>query len=180
MSRSRLGAALRGLALGVTLSATPAWAHSGPPYPIVSNRIVGAYKVSIWTDPDASDDGSLQGKFWVTLEPSNRRAAIPADTRAHLSIRPLDRTGPSETAAAAPVDGDPSQQYVALLMDHEGRFGVHLTVGGALGRAEIEAEVEATYDSRPPPIMLIVYAIPFLLVGLLWAKLLRQRRRARG
>lgn len=180
MSRSRLPAAVGGLALTVALGATPTWAHSGPPYPIVSNRVVGAYKVSIWTDPDASDDRSPEGKFWVTLEPSSRGASIPADTQARLSIRPIDREGPIETAAAAPVDGDPSQQYIAFLMDHEGRFGVHLTVGGALGRAEIDAEVEATYDSRPPPSTLVLYAIPFLLVGLLWTKLLRQRRRAGG
>jgi len=29
-------------------------AHSGPPFPIVSDRIAGAYRVSVWADPDAT------------------------------------------------------------------------------------------------------------------------------
>jgi hypothetical protein len=27
-------------------------AHSGPPFPIVSSQIAGAYDIAIWADPD--------------------------------------------------------------------------------------------------------------------------------
>jgi hypothetical protein len=40
----------------------------------------------------------------------------------------------------------------------------------------VEADVEATYDTRPPPYMLFVYALPFLAVGALWLKAMRSRR----
>jgi len=30
----------------------------------------GQYKISIWTDPDATDDGSAAGKFWVMVDPA--------------------------------------------------------------------------------------------------------------
>src|SRR4051812_31418996 len=31
-------------------------AHSGPPFPIVTDQQAGAYRVTVWTDPDATDD----------------------------------------------------------------------------------------------------------------------------
>jgi hypothetical protein len=40
--------------------------------------------------------------------------------------------------------------------------------------------VDATYDLRPPPFMLVVYAVPFLLAGLLWMKLLLRRTSGAG
>ena len=89
-------------------------AHSGPPYPILSNRIVGAYDISIWSDPDSTDDKTAAGKFWVVLEPASRGGSIPSGTRANVTIRPLDRPGQSQTGQANPVDGSASRQFVAL------------------------------------------------------------------
>jgi hypothetical protein len=156
-----------------------AFAHSGPPFPIVSDRIAGPYRLSIWTDPDTTDDGMPAGQFWVTLDPATGAGAIPAGTRATLSIRPLDRDGPARTAQAAPVDGSPARQFIALLMDHEGPFAVHLIVDGPLGRAEVDSQVDATYDLRPSPAMLAVYVFPFVAVGALWVKVLLRRRHLR-
>ena len=83
-------------------------------------------------------------------------------------------------AAAKPVDGDRSRQFAALVMDHEGAYGVRVVVTGAWGRAEVTTGVEATYDLRPAPALLAVYLLPFLLVGFLWTKRLLQRRRGRS
>ena len=82
-----------------------------------------------------------------------------------------------QSGPANPVNGLISRQFVALLMDHEGPFAVRVVVTGPLGRAEVESQVDATYDLRPPPIMLAVYVFPFLAVGALWVKVLRRRRR---
>jgi len=153
-------------------------AHSGPPFPVVSNRIVGAYDISIWSDPDSTDDGTAGGRFWLVLEGVNRGTAIPAGTRATVTIRPLDREGPPQRGEASPTDGAVSRQFIALLMDHEGRFSVQLTVDGPLGRAEIEAQVDATYDARPSPYLMAVYLFPFVSLGAIWVKLLLRRRRA--
>ena len=156
------------------------FAHSGPPFPIVTDAIRGPYTISIWTDPDATDDGSLGGQFWIVIAPSTKGLAIPPDTRATVSVQPDGATQPSPhlTSVAAPVRGDVTNQFGAVLMDHEGPYAVHVEVTGPLGRAVVDAMVDATYDLRPPPYMLIWYLVPFLLVGLLWGRLLLRRRAA--
>ena len=156
-------------------------AHSGPPFPIVTDRVVGAYSVSIWTDPDATDDQTAAGKFWVTLQPAARRTALPESTQVHVSVTPLDRAGPQRTATAERVSGDVKRHFAALLLDHEGRYGVHVTIGGPLGTANVDADTDATYDLRPRPILTVLFIAPFILVGFVWGKLLIKRKMsARG
>jgi hypothetical protein len=154
-------------------------AHSGPPYPIVSDRAAGPYVVSIWTDPDTTDDGSPGGQFWVRIQRLADDGAVPDGTRATVKIKPLDRNGPELAQLAAPVRGDVANQFAALVMDHEGPFAVHVAIDGRLGTASIEATADATYDLRPPPALLALYLLPFLLVGWLWGRLLQRRRSAR-
>ncbi len=151
-------------------------AHAGPPYPIVTDRRAGAYSISIWTDPDATDDGTAGGQFWVVIDPVGDHGLPPA-TRAQLSLRPLSRDGVTQQAAAEPVRSDPGNQFAALVMDHEGPYAVAVAISGPLGEASIEAQAEATYDLRPPPYMLAWYLLPFILAGLLWGRLLFRRRR---
>jgi hypothetical protein len=155
-------------------------AHSGPPFPILSDQIAGAYRISIWADPDATDDGSAAGQFWVMLQPARAdMAAIPADTRVEVAIRPLDRPAAAQSGRAGPVNADPARQFVALLMDHEGPFGVRVTVDGPLGAADVQASTDATYDLRPRPMLLALFILPFVLVGVVWGKLLIRRRMQR-
>jgi hypothetical protein len=153
-------------------------AHSGPPFPIVQDRIVGAYKVSIWTDPDATDDQTAAGKFWITVQPAVRGAAVPDGTRVQVSIAPLDRAGAERTAHAERLNADVQRQFAALVMDHEGRYGVHVQIDGPLGTADVESQADATYDLRPRPILTLVFVAPFLLVGFVWGKLLITRTMA--
>lgn len=166
------------LAGALSLTSRDLAAHDGPPFPIVSDRVAGAYRLSIWTDPDTTDDGSAGGQFWVRLEGEGDRT-LPPETRATVSIRPLDRPGPELRAAAAPVRGDVANQFAALRMDHEGRFAVQVIVDGPLGGIEVTSEVEATYDLRPPAYLLVLYLAPFVAVGLLWLRLIVSRRAAR-
>jgi hypothetical protein len=151
-------------------------AHSGPPFPIVSNHVSGPYSISIWTDPDTTDDGTAGGQFWIVVDSAKRGEALPAATTAHVTIRPLDRPGPPATAAAAPEAGNAGRQFAALVMDHEGRYAVHVVVDGPSGRGEASGEVDATYDLRPPPVLIAVYLLPFVALGALWVKVLLRRR----
>lgn len=153
-------------------------AHAGPPFPIVTDRVAGPYRISVWSDPDATDDGSAGGQFWVIVEPSREGQRLPPDTRVSVSIAPRSRNGDTLSGTAAPENADATRHFVALLMDHEGPYGVQTTVRGPLGEASVDAEVEATYDLRPPPLTIAVYLLPFLLVGGLWLKLLARRRSA--
>lgn len=151
-------------------------AHDGPPFPIVSDQRAGAYVVSIWTDPDATDDGSAGGQFWVQMQLAGSDGSLPDATRATLGVRPVVRTAPMMSAQAEPVRGDVTNQFAAVVMDHEGRFAVEVSIDGPAGPATIRAEVDATYDLRPPPVLLVVYALPFVLAGGLWIRLLIKRR----
>jgi hypothetical protein len=172
IARSRLAAA----AWMVAACGQAALAHDGPPFPIVSDQRAGAYVVSIWTDPDATDDGSAGGQFWVQLQLADGKAAVPAATRATVGLRPVARTAPMLSARTEPVRGDVTNQFAAVVMDREERFAVEVTIDGPAGRAMVMSEVDATYDLRPPPFMLAVYALPFLLAGVLWMRLLIKRR----
>jgi hypothetical protein len=159
-------------------AARPAGAHDGPPYPIISNQLFGAYRISVWTDPDTTDDGTPGGQFWVMIDPADAGTPLPPDLRAQVTVRSLDRPGDALTASATPISSDPSRQFAALLMDHEGRFSVRVEVESVAGRVSMDSEVQATYDLRPSRLVLVVYLIPFLLVGFLWTMLLIRRRRA--
>jgi hypothetical protein len=151
-------------------------AHDGPPFPIVSDKISGSYAIDVWADPDATDDGSAGGQFWITVKRADTRRAAPANTTVRVAIRPLDRDGAELTATAAPVRGDITNQFAALVMAHEGPFSVRVTVDGPLGNTAIEARADATYDLRPPAYMLFWYAMPFVVAGALWIRLLVKRR----
>jgi hypothetical protein len=152
-------------------------AHSGPPYPIVSGRVLGAYNISIWTDPDTTDEGTPAGRFWIEIASADGKTAIPAGTQAAVSIRPLDREGPTHDGRAEPVKGNVARQFVALLMDHEGPFAVHAAIDGPLGRVAVDSKVDATYDLRPAPWLIALYLFPFVAIGALWGKVLLRRRR---
>lgn len=168
--------------LGLLLAghSRPAAAHDGPPFPIVSDHVSGAYVIDVWTDPDSTDDGTAGGQFWVVLDRAGTPGEPPPGTIVTVSIRPRSREGPWRTGRAEAVDGRVSRQFATLVMDHEGRFDVRVDVDGPLGRAEAAAWVDATYDLRPPPVMLVLYLMPFLAVGVLWMKLLIKRRRSAG
>ena len=169
------------LAAGLLTAAPhPAAAHDGPPFPIVTGHEAGAYEIEVWTDPDATDDGSAGGQFWVMLEPRDVGSEIPAGTTVDVSIRAAGAGGPWQTMRAEPVDGRVSRQFAGLVMDREGRFDVRVEVAGPLGGATSAAWVDATYDLRPPPAMLVLYLLPFLAIGVLWTKMLLRRRRVRS
>lgn len=159
-------------------AASPVLAHSGPPFPIVSTQTFGPYQVSVWTDPDTTDNGTAAGRFWITVKPAGADAAPPPATRVHVAIAPTDRAGATHEADATTAANDASQYFLALLMDHEGPFSVHVAIDGPRGHADVESSVQATYDLRPAPMLMIVFAMPFVLVGFLWIKLLLRRRAA--
>ena len=176
----------RAFVAAIALVATTLRAHSGPPFPIVTDVVRGPYTISIWTDPDATDDGSAGGQFWVMLALSPKDARIPPETRVTVSARgiagPPDKYGgrsprPAVSAVAAPVRDDTANQFAALRMDREGPYEIRVDVDGPLGRAVIDSRVDATYDLRPPPYMLAWYLAPFLLVGFLWTRLLLRRQK---
>jgi hypothetical protein len=156
-------------------SARVAEAHSGPPYPIISNQATGGYSVSVWTDPDTTDDETKAGKFWVTMYRKGGEDVVPADTISELTLTPTDRQGPALMARSSLLQ-DASHQYAILRLDHEGPYHVHVAIAGPLGSVALESDVQATYDLRPARWLIALYVLPFALAGFLWVKLLLRRR----
>jgi hypothetical protein len=167
------------LALMLASLCVRASGHSGPPYPILSDQVAGPYLISIWTDPDTTDDGSAGGQFWIRIHLVDG-GEVPSQTRARVSIGAVDRLESAREASASPVNGDITNQFAALEMDHEGSFGVLVRVEGPRGRAAVTSSVDATYDLRPSRVLLLIYLVPFVLVGLLWGRLLMRRRAMRS
>jgi hypothetical protein len=172
MIRSRAAVTL---ALTLVACSAGVLGHSGPPYPIVSDQVAGPYRISIWTDPDTTDDGSPGGQFWIRIHLAGG-GDLPPETRATVSISAVDQLESARTASASPVRGDITNQFAAVVMDHEGPFRVRVRVDGPRGGATVDSSVDATYDLRPPRSLLLLYLVPFVLVGLLWGKLLMRRR----
>jgi len=153
--------------------ADSAIAHDGPPYPIVTDRRAGPYVMSVWTDPDTTDDGSPGGQFWVTFG-ANRAGGQSRDV--HVTITATPQRGGPEQSVEATINSSGSQ-FGALVLDHEGRFRIDVRARGPQGEGGVSAEVDATYDLRPAPFVVVLYAVPFVLVGALWVRLLLRRRR---
>jgi len=156
-------------------SADHTHSHSGPIVPIVSNRVIGAYQVTVWSDPGTTNDQTAAGRFWVTLHPADRRAPLPEETHVSVAVTPADRSGPARVVPAM-RDRDPSTFFAAVVLDHEGPFCVHVAIAGPLGIAEIDAAVEAEYDQRPGRWLIVLSVMPFVLMGGLWIALFLRRR----
>ena len=157
--------------------ATPsrAVAHDGPPYPIVSDQRAGPYVISVWTDPDTTDDGRPGGQFWVTFEPDGS-GAPGGSAQVTITATPLrGGTGVSVDASA----NSSGSRFGALVLDHEGRFRIDVHARGPRGEGDVSAEVDATYDLRPTPFVVALYALPFVLAGALWIRVLVRRRAER-
>jgi hypothetical protein len=97
-----------------------------------------------------------------------------------VTITPVNRDGPVRSASASPVRGDTTNQFAAVVMDHEGPYAVRVNIDGPLGAATVTASVDATYDMRPPRVLLVLYLLPFVLAGLLWGRLLIRRRSSKS
>jgi hypothetical protein len=67
--------------------------------------------------------------------------------------------------------------YGALVMDHEGPYGIDVRVDGPAGSTSVQTRVDATYDLRPSPFTAALYLLPFVMVGLLWIRVLMRRAR---
>ena len=163
-------------ALAIVMGGDSVRAHNGPPYPVLQNRMAGNYQLALWADPDASDDGSAEGRFWVIVNSARQGVALPPDTQVKVSIWPVDQRNTVSSATARPEEHEASRWFVAFAIEHEGAYGVKASIDGPLGPAEVETVVNAEYDQRPRPIVVTLFVLPFLLIGFVWLKMLLRRR----
>jgi len=159
---------IAGLALLLAI-ALPAGAHNGPPFPIIVDRHVGPYLISLWTHPDVGI-----GMFWVMLEPPTR---LTQDLKIQIGVQPVSGRLPEKRYAARLDSSSAQEQYIVEVpFDAQELWRVHVLLDSSSGHGESTATVEVT----PPGLGrwdLLLYASPFAAVAFLWIRALARRRR---
>jgi hypothetical protein len=144
----------------VLVFARTLYAHEGPPFPLFVDQKVENYVVSIWTDPDVGT-----ALFFVILN-----GEPPNDLRVQIGVQPVSGRLQEVFYPAERENVQGRVQYKSLVQfDAQEMWRVRVQLQSAQsGNAETVATVEAT----PPGYGrwdLLIYLVPFLAVGLLWA-----------
>jgi hypothetical protein len=144
-------------------------AHEGPPFPLFVDQKTGRYVVSVWTDPDVGT-----ALFFVIIN-AEKPAELPADLRVQLAVQPVSGRLPEAFYSTVRENLQGQTQYRAdVHFDAQELWRVRVRLESAAGNAETVATVEAT----PPGYGrwdLLLYLVPFLAVGLLWAMALLRK-----
>jgi hypothetical protein len=156
----------------VTIGMVIASAHEGPPFPLVVDQKADRYVVSVWTDPDVGT-----ALFFVILNAPEP----PADLRVQIGVQPVSGRLPEAFYAAERENVQGQVQYrTQVHFDAEELWRVRVRLESAQGNGETIATVEAT----PPGYGrwdLLVYLLPFVAIGVLWAvAMLRRIKRRTG
>jgi hypothetical protein len=166
-SRSRQRLVL--LTAFVVCTSRGAFAHNGPPFPIIENRPVGPVIISVWTNPDVGT-----GSFFVLIDPL-AGGKIPSDLKVDVAVQPLSGRLPEKAYAAWRENLRGQVEYKTLVpFDAQEMWRVRVTLSSAEGSGEAVTNVEVT----PPGLGkwdLLLYLLPFLGVGFLWFKAVRRR-----
>lgn len=168
----------RALLLGLCLiGITPgSEAHEGPPFPIIVDREVGPYLVSVWTDPDIGI-----GTFFVVMEPNpeSESGQLSKEISAiKVGVEPVSgRLEEKVYDAEAQPARRGARYWVEVEFDKGEMWKVRVIIEGGGWGDELTSEVEATPDGAMGPLSILVYAIPFVGLGILWIRAIIIRRR---
>ena len=148
-------------------------AHEGPPFPLFVDQKVDRYVVSLWTDPDVGD-----ALFFVIVNP---QAQLPPDLHVQIGVQPASGRLPEAFYPGERESVSGQVQFRSLVhFDAEELWRVRVRLQSSTGNAETSTTVEAT----PPGYGrwdLLVYLLPFLAVGVLWAiAMIRKTKRTSG
>ena len=148
-------------------------AHEGPPFPLFVDQKVDGYVISLWTDPDVGD-----ALFFVIV---SAPAQLPPDFQVQIAVQPASGRLPEAFYAGNRENVSGQVQYRAVVhFDAEELWRVRVRLQSSAGTTETTATVEAT----PPGYGrwdLLVYLLPFLAVGVLWAvAMIRKTKRRTG
>ncbi len=146
-------------------------AHEGPPFPLFVDQKVDRYVVSVWTDPDVGT-----ALFFVIVNGQE----LPADLHVQIGVQPVSGRLAEVFYPAERENIQGRVQYQSQVQfDAEELWRVRVQLQSVRsGNAETVATVEAT----PPGYGrwdLLIYLLPFLAVGLLWALAMIRKVRQR-
>jgi hypothetical protein len=158
---------------GLLFFETASHAHNGPPFPIIVDRQVGPCVLSLWTHPDVGI-----GTFFVIVDPL-KNGAIPKDLRIDIGVQPVTgRLLEARYGSQRQVVDRQLRFDAAVPFDAQELWRVNVYVRTLQGTGQATATVEVT----PPGLGrwdLLLYLVPFVLVGGIWLRALRQRVKRR-
>lgn len=157
------------LCLLVLVPATEA--HEGPPFPIIVDRSVGPYLVTVWTDPDIGI-----GTFFVVFEPKPGEE-MQEISSVQVGVAPSsgrleEKVYDAETQRAR----NGARYYVEVEFDKGEKWRIRTIIEGEDWGDELIAEVIATPDGSVGPFTVVIYALPFVGIGILWVRAILRRR----
>lgn len=148
-------------------------AHEGPPFPLIVDKDVGPYMVSVWTDPDIGI-----GTFFVVMEPTSDDQ--PTDDIQSIKVGVAPTSGRLDekvyTAESQPTRRG-ARYSVEVEFDKGEMWKVRVILEGDGWADELNSEVEATPDGSISLMAIFVYLIPFVGIGILWIRAIIIRRR---
>lgn len=155
------------------MHSAPAGAHEGPPYPILMDKKIPGYLVSVWADPDVGT-----GTFYIITKPTSP-ATEATPPRVETWVEPVDGRLERVTYPARRQTEQDRLQFVAEpQFDRVGNWSVGFLIHGPDDQtSELVTEVKVT----PPgygPWSVLIYLVPFLLFGGMWALALLRRWRS--
>jgi len=169
--RSRFCA--RAVVAAVLLAGTQAWAHIGPPYPIMQNRHIGPLGIEVWSNPDVGT-----GSFFVIVDPP-KGSSIPPDLRVQVVVQPLSHRLAEATYGAWREKLKDRIEYKAdVPFDKEEMWHVRILLSSAQVHGETDTDVNVT-----PTLLgrgdLLLLLLPFVGIGFLWFKGAQAKKRRR-
>jgi hypothetical protein len=153
-----------------------AWAHVGPPYPIMENRKIGTMTVTVWSNPDVGT-----GSFFVIVDPP-KGSSIPSDMKVQVAVQPISRRLPEKSYGAwREKFFDRAEFKTVVPFDREETWRVRVLLSSPQVSGETDTDVQVT-----PTLLgrwnLLLFLLPFVAIGFLWFKAVRtkldRRRRA--
>ncbi len=146
----------------------PARAHMGAPYVVLLDEPFGAYRITVWSDPDVGE-----GTFYLVAMREEKTAEPPP---ARLWVRPLDEMaeqGPFETKAEE--WGRRPSQAARVPFDREGDWEVRLEAEGHTTHFRV-----LVTPPGPPWLSWVLGLGPCLVLAALWAWGARRARARRS
>jgi hypothetical protein len=162
------------LALMGIFTSAPAWAHIGPPYPIIENRKIGNLTVSVWSNPDVGT-----GSFFVMIDPLTG-ASVPGDMKVQVIVQPVSGRLPEARYYAWRENLRNRVEFKAVVpFDKEETWRIRILLNSTQVAAETAVDVPVT-----PTLgrwSLLFFLLPFLGIAALWLRAItvRQKRRKR-
>ncbi|MDZ7691414.1 MAG: hypothetical protein U5K69_09835 [Balneolaceae bacterium] len=146
-------------------------AHEGPPFAIIVDEEVGPYLVSVWTDPDIGI-----GTFYIIFDPKND-GELPDINSVEVGVKPTSgRLDEVLYTAETQRSRNGARYYSEVQFDKGEMWKVRVLIEGNGWDGELTSEVEATPDGGVGPIAVVIYALPFIGIGIIWIRVIIRRR----